>query len=1032
MFLTIEKLEKRTEQLKAFRFMDMKPVTPMAAMEGGLGQDEVYVSVPGRIDGPAINIGDEFAGRDRYLWAYKKLRLPDRRDGCAVAGLFDFGETGLGHNSGFESLLYVNGEPYQGVDSNHMDVIFEDFAGQEIELAFLLWTGLEGGGERREFRHRVMEASVGYLHQATDELYYCSKAICETVKLLPDESTDKYNLTAALDKAYRLINWNKDKLYGTVDAALKSLASALDKLEKHSEVTVNAVGHTHIDVAWLWRIKHTREKAIRSFSTVLKLMEEFDEYNFLQTQPQLYQYIKNDCPTLYEKIKARVTGGRWEPDGGMWVEADCNVSSGESLVRQFMHGISFFRDEFGVECEYLWLPDVFGYSWALPQILKLTGIKTFMTTKISWNQYNTIPHDLFLWRGIDGSEILTYFITTPEDGSSFHLWSATYNGWLTPGSVTGSWKQFKDKNISPETLISYGYGDGGGGANREMLKMRRVMDKLPGLPNVKTSSARDFFRRLHERVDNTEQYVHTWDGELYLEYHRGTYTAQAYNKKMNRRLEYGLVQCEWLSCLYYLSGGKYPGVELHNAWETVLLHQFHDIIPGSSIREVYEDSGKDYARLNEETARLENEIMSAMTVPHEGVFTLYHPGSFARRELVLLPVQDNGVFTDSSGTTLPAQKTEGGWLVNVELEPLSMKTVFFNAGIPPESKSVFQIDMASGTLETPLYVIHWNESGHLTGILDKTNARQILAGEGNLLEIYEDKPLNFDNWDIDIFHIEKREIIAASAPPQLVEDGPERAVIRFEYAYNRSVFTQDMIVYRTCARIDFVTRADWHETERLLKTAFPLDIRSTKASYDIQFGHVERPTHWNTSWDFARFEVVGHKWADISESDYGVSLLNDCKYGYSVKGSVMRLTLLKSTKYPDTEMDMGKHEFTYSLLPHAETAAHGHTIEESVSLNLPVHSVPGMLKNESKQIVCIDCDAVNIDAVKKAEYEDCIVVRLHECRGGRHKLKITSDFGIKAFVPCNLLEENLSEPVEQNAILTEIKPFEIQTFKLWF
>ena len=1040
MFFTIEKLEARTRELEDFRYIDMTPITPMTAMESDEYSDEICLAVPNKINGFELNLGDELVGRDKYFWTRKSLTLPKSRSGMEVAGLFDFGKVDRGHIHGFESLLYIDGEPYQAVDTNHNDVIFEKFAGRTVELTFLLWTGLDGmetGKFQKEIRHRINLASVGYLHKITDTFYYLSKAIFKTIKLLPDTSVEKHELTAALGEAYKLINWDEDKFYETIGAALELLETQLDSMEKHSAITVSVIGHTHIDVAWLWRIKHTREKALRSFSTVLRLMEEFDEYIFLQTQPQLYKYIKEDCPDMYGKIKERISEGRWEVDGAMWVEADCNLSSGEALARQLIHGVTFFRDEFGVQSEYLWLPDVFGYSWALPQLLKLAGIKTFMTTKIAWNQYNTMPHDLFNWRGIDGSEILTYFITTPAGDFSEDTRFTTYNGVLSPRSVLGNWHRFKDKPVSKETLLCYGYGDGGGGVNSNMLKMRRAMDKLPGLPNVKPSTAGDFFRRIHDSVDNTDQYVHTWDGELYLEYHRGTYTAQANNKKQNRRMEYALTQCEWLSCLAYLDGSEYPGTQLNNAWEEVLLHQFHDIIPGSSIREVHEDSDKAYVALNADVEEIESKALNVLIKSCDKSFTIYHSGSFKRNELVLLSIHEDVVFEDvvfedELGNSLLSQKTEDGWLVDVELEPLSLTTITYKAGPAPKSVGSFVVDMVAGTVETPLYIIGWNEAGRLDSIHDKANNRQVLTDEANLLEIFEDKPLFWDNWDIDIFHTEKREVIVASKQPTLIENGSLRAVIRFEYVYNNSAIKQDMILYSSCRRIDFVTHVDWHETDRLLKAAFPVNIRSTKATYDIQFGHVERPTHWNTSWDLARFEVLGHKWADFSEFGYGVSLLNDCKYGYSVKDNVMRITLLKSTKMPDTEMDMGEHEFTYSLLPHSGNVIDGGTIEESIKLNLPARVVAGSVKHGIKRLVCIDSDAVSVDALKKAEKEECIVLRIHECRGGSHDIKITSDFGIKSFAPCNLLEDNLSEPISASEILTEIKPFEIKTFKLWF
>lgn len=1033
MFFTIEKLEARTRQLEAFRYKDMVSLDPMTAMEGRLGKDDVYKLPPDNISGFDIHIGDDFIGRDRYLWIHKTFILPEKKENCQVVGLFDFGITGEGHNSGFESLLYVNGQRYQGVDSNHNDVVFDVFAGQEVELVFLLWTGLEGGGPIKDQFHKVKRAEIGYLHQPTDEFYYYSKAIYKTLFLLPDTATEKYQLTAALDHAYKFINWDEDKFYGTIEEALSCLLKSLEKLEKHSEITINAVGHTHIDVAWLWRLKHTREKVQRSFATVLRLMEEYDDFLFLQTQPQLYQYIKEDAPDVYNKIKQRVKDGKWEVDGAMWVEADCNISSGEALVRQITEGVSFFKEEFGVSCRHLWLPDVFGYSSALPQILKQCNIKTFMTTKISWNQYNAIPHDLFKWRGLDGSEILTYFITTPNEGHSFDKLFSTYNGLLSPRTVIGSWHKFKDKAISSEVLLSYGYGDGGGGVNRNMLKMRRVMDKLPGLPNVKTETAGAFFERLHEKVNTTDQYVHTWDGELYFEYHRGTYTSQAANKKFNRKLEFALFECEWISSLAFMNGYDYPLAEIKKVWQCVLLHQFHDIIPGSSIGEVYEDSTVAYLEAGKNVEYINTSALARLVQEESDTFTCWNPCSFRRNDLIFSPVVEDGIFYSQDGRQLSAQKTEKGWLVDVMLEPLAVESITFKKGKGPGLvPDAFSVDMEQGFIETPFYSIRWNNQGNLSSVYDKENKREALKEAGNVLEIYEDKPLNHDNWDIDIYYIQNMDMVQLVSRPELIEGGSERCIIRYEHSYNNSVFTRDMIVYRNCRRIDFVTKVDWYETNRLLKVSFPLNVRSQKATYDIQFGHVERPTHFNTSWDWARFEVVGHKWGDISETNYGVSVLNDCKYGYSAKDNVLKLTLLKSTKFPDTECDMGCHQFTYSLLPHSGTIVEGNTIEEAAKLNQPVSVVQGKAGENLKRILCFDSASICIDAVKKSEHENCIVVRLHECRAGSTEFSISSDYGIKKYTYCNLLEENLAPPVLGEVVDISLKPFEIVTLKLWF
>lgn len=1036
MFFEKAKFHKRAEELGQKRYFGHQSIVPFVSMEGVLSEDESNVSIPEKIEGGLFGLNDMFIGRDRYLWLEKDVTFPEAKDGCEIVGLFNFGETGGGGNSGFESLLYLDRHPYQGVDTNHSEVLFTDMGNKKATLTFMLWTGLEGGGEHRTFYHQCKQADIAYLHKKTDELYYFARAIAETLEYL-DETDEQYeNLVGALNRAFLVIDWDGEEFYATIEDAHAILMSELDRLEKHTDVTVNVVGHTHIDVAWLWRLKHTREKAQRSFTTVLRLMEQYDEYIFLQTQPQLYKYIKEDCPEVYAKIKERIAEGRWEPDGGMWVEADCNVSSGEALVRQFLHGTRFLEQEFGKKCEYLWLPDVFGYSWALPQILKQCELDTFMTTKISWNQFNTIPDDLFKWRGIDGTEILTYFIDTPEEGRPYEGRFSTYNGVMNPRSVMGSWNRFKNKSLSHDTLISYGYGDGGGGVNRDMLEYRRAMAKLPGLPNVKPTRVGDFFKKIHSNVDKTDRYVHTWDGELYLEYHRGTYTAQGYNKKMNRYLENKLAQIEWLSSMAYILGGEYAEKQLHDAWETVLLHQFHDIIPGSSIREVYEDSHVNYERAEAQANEAKDIALSTLVSEKEHTYTVYSTNSFGGKELLHIPEKEAGIFVDAEGKVLAAQQCEQGYEVLVDVEPFAAVAVTFTQNAVQEAAMNYEeatpFSMEGSTLDTPWYTIAWNEGGQLTKIFDKEAKRDVLkeGQEGNVLEIFEDKPIDFDAWDIDIFYIEKMQKINAAEAPSLVENGPLKAVVRFHYKYHLSDIMQDMIVYKHSKRIDFKTHVDWHESHKLLKVAFYTDIRSTKSTYDIQFGHVERPTHWNNSWDWARFEVCGHKWADLSETGYGVSLLNDCKYGHNIKDNAMKLSLLTSSKYPDTEADMGEHDFTYALYPHLGSVTEGGTIEEANSLNLPAQLVKGAFADVRK-IAKVSSDSVIIDAVKKAEDEDCLIVRMHECRGGRSNVTLSSEYAVKRIAPCNLIEHNCGDIVDGASIDFEIKPFEIRTFKLF-
>lgn len=1031
MFFTLEKFQKRVAELGQRRYFAKQSIAPFTIMEGTLSPDEWYHEVPEKVEGTEFHLNDFITGRDQYYWIEKTIRLPEKKDRCRMVGLFDFGKTGSGGNKGFESLLYVDGEPYQGVDTNHKEVIFSGKEGSKVNLKFLLWTGLEGGGEHHVFYHRFAQADLAYLHTKTDELYYFAKAITETLEILDPYEEQFESLKTALDRALAVINWDEDSFYETVCEAHEVLMRELDKLEKHSEVTVNCVGHTHIDMAWLWRLKHTREKAQRSFSTVFHLMENYEEYFFLQSQPQLYQFIKEDSPKLYEKIKEKAAEGKWEPDGGMWVEADCNLSSGESLVRQFLHGTRFFEKEFGTKCHYLWLPDVFGYSWALPQILKLCELDTFTTTKISWNQFNTMPHDVFKWRGIDGTEILTYFINTPNEGDDIMARFSTYNGQINAHAVLGSWRKFRDKDLTKDVLISYGYGDGGGGVNRDMLESRRALDAIPGTPNVKTCKAGDFFRKLHKDIESTDRYVPVWDGELYLEYHRGTYTSQGYNKKMNRFLENYLGQIEWLASMAYLGGNEYPSKALEQSWKCALLHQFHDIIPGSSIHEVYEDSHKNYEKTMECLDSVKKNLLDVLTENRSHTYSVYSTSSFGGSELVLIPETADGTFAGEEGKILQSQKCADGYLVLVETKPYSAVQIRFAPGAPAQDEESFQLENAN-TLETPFYRIAWNEKGQLSTLYDKEAQRSVLAegSLGNVLEIFEDKPMQYDAWDVDIFYTQKKEALECSAPPSLVENGPLQATVRFTYQYHKSAIQQEMIVYAHSRRIDFQTHVDWHESNRLLKTAFYTDIRSTKATYDIQFGHVERPTHWNTSWDWARFEVCGHKWADLSETGYGVSLLNDCKYGYSIKDNAMKLSLLKSAKYPDTVADMGEHDFTYALYPHCGNATESEMIPEANQLNLPARVFKGVFK-ENRKIVTLEGKGAQIDAIKKAEDEDCFIVRLHECLGGTHKITLGSEFPVKRIVPCNLLEHDCGEATAGATVDFTIKPFEIRTFKMY-
>lgn len=1041
MLFTEKKLEARLHELSETRYRDSVPLESFSAIEDEIGA--TGARPPSAQPTFELKTGETWKGRDRYIWLSRNVEIPKGWAGKTVLGRFDFGETGGGNNDGFESLLYWNGSPYQGVDSNHQEVFLPDeAAGTTGRMDIRLWSGLDGGGKPREMKHTVNRAELCWLDERIDDFYYTGRAVLETIQALGAGHPDRGGLVKALDRALVKVDWSypgSEDYCKSVYEARDLLLEELKQFDKHHSVTVTAIGHTHIDVAWLWRLKHTREKCARSFSTVLRLMERFPDYVFLQTQPQLYAYIKQDYPEIYEQIRERVREGRWEIGGGMWLEADCNLTSGESLVRQFLFGTRFMREEFDVESTYLWLPDVFGYSWALPQILRKSGFDTFMTTKISWNQFNRMPHDTFKWRGIDGSEVLTHFITTPDDWEDANSFFYTYNGLITAKTVKGAWEGYQEKEVNQELLLSYGYGDGGGGVNREMLEMRRRLDTMPGLPNVKTGRADEYFQRLQETFKETDRYVHIWDGELYLEYHRGTYTSQAYNKRMNRKLELLYRETEWVSAMFSVLQGdwsQYRQEQLNQGWTIILRNQFHDIIPGSSIKEVYEDSREEYAEaLDIATEAWKEAVAVVGGRKAEGTLTVLNSSPWERNDLLEIAgdnVPAGSVWLDAEGQSLLSQYSDGRWIVEASKVPsLGMTAIRYQADSaqPPANTVNILFRLEGRLLKTPHYEIEWNEAGQLVQIFDLDNRRNVLAehSRGNVLQVFEDKPLNFEAWDIDIFYQEKMREISELVSAELVEAGPLVATVEFKWRYAKSVITQKMTVYAGSKRIDFRTHIDWQEHQQLLKVAFPVDVRSTEATYDIQFGNVKRPTHWNTSWDWARFETVGHQWADLSERGYGVSLLNDCKYGYDIKDNVIRLSLLKSAINPDPDADIGEHTFVYALLPHEGDWYAGGTVQEAWSLNNPLTSCEGAPAKGAFSMFRLSASNVMVDAVKKAEDVDFLVLRVHEFAGVRTSFELGSDFHIRFLQECDLMERPIGDPLAPKAAI-ELKPYEIKTF----
>ncbi|MBO5790650.1 MAG: alpha-mannosidase, partial [Clostridia bacterium] len=615
------------------------------------------------------------------------------------------------------------------------------------------------------------------------------------------------------------------------------------------------IGHTHIDVAWLWTLAQTKEKAQRSFSTALRLMEKYPAYVFQSSQPQLYAYVKENDPALYEKIKQRVKEGRWEVEGAMWLESDTNLVSGESLVRQILFGKRFIKEEFGIDSKMLWLPDVFGYTAALPQILKKVGVDYFFTIKTTWNETNAMPHDNMIWQGLDGSSV-------------FAILGDSYVKELNPETVKNTWKTHKDKKYTNICLSTFGYGDGGGGPTPEMLeRYDRLKHGLPGYPKLRIQKSLETVKQTESQfLESTKKrgFTPKWVGEMYLEMHRGTYTSMAKNKKNNRQSEFLYTTLEKAAVTNMLLNEKatYPKELLRCNWETILKNQFHDIIPGSSIKEVYEDSDAEYEKLLSEGNAAYTKTLSgiAENVKTEGGIFVYNPTPF---------VYDGQVETEN-GTVFVSGIPAGGYAV-----------VEGKAGQNA-------VCVTAKTIENEYLRIEFSDKYHLVSLYDKKQDRELIeAGkEGNVLAVYEDYPRAYDAWEITEYYRQKRWVADNVSSVEIINEGT-RGGVRIKRAYGNSEILQTVLLREGSARLDFETEIEWHEDHVLLKAEFPFAIFAPRATYEIQYGHIERPNHRNTSWDQAKFEVPAHKWADLSESDYGVSLLNDCKYGYSAEGNVM-------------------------------------------------------------------------------------------------------------------------------------------------
>lgn len=1042
---TTEKIEQRLHLIAPLVYRRRAPIAafryrPLA------GSDVPPPVGPDVDDGdwPRIDAGDVWGERNTDFVLRTRFRVPaDWTRDAPIALHLPLGEApDFAHP---EALAYIDGRSYAGIDRYHRDILLPERwrDGEEHLLALHGFTGIWTGdmdGISRSVQLRMGEPAVVQIDPATRSFIATARVTLESAQSLDDNSPARVLLLNALDDAFKLLDTREpfgDRFYESVGPAHEALNAGIAQAGPAHQASITATGHAHLDLAWLWTLGQTRRKAGRTFHTVMRLMEQFPDYHFTQSQPQLYEYVREDYPDLFDEIVQRIEEGRWEPVGGMWVEADCNVTGPESLARQFLLGQSFFREHFGdAATPVLWLPDVFGYAWNLPQLIKHAGLKYFFTVKIGWSQYNRLPYDSFWWQGLDGTKVLTHFSTTPEpQGFSS---AGTYNAVVSPQSALGTWENFQQKEAQQHLLMSFGYGDGGGGPTREMLENLRELEEFPAMPRMRAGSVADFFQRMEAESGDR---LPTWNGELYLELHRGTYTTQSHNKRANRKSEFLLHDAEFLAALATTVDRDYdyPAGDLRHAWKLVCLNQFHDIIPGSSIQQVYVESLEQYEEVTTIGQWVRDSALQHIGAAVGGDILITNPTGFGRDDLALwdgqLPAGHSLHHPD--GTPVHTQAVDAGTLIAAgDLPPYSVTPLVMRERAPAPVDNT--LTAAPALLENDYLRVELNAAGDITSIYDKANEREVLpAGAiANQLQAFEDRPLAWDAWDIDIFYDDTMWTSEPADSIEVVERGPLRATLEIRRRILNSTYVQRISLTHNSAALTFDTTIDWHERHVLLKVAFPVEVLSPQATYEIQWGNVERPTHRNTSWDWARFETCAQKWIDLSEGGYGVSLLNDCKYGHDVRDNVMRMSLLRSPTHPDPEADQGEHRFTYQLLPHAgrwddATIAGAYALNDPLLVTVNTTNVEPTDAERTESFVSVDQPNVVIETVKQANDGNGIVVRLYESQRRRGTVTVRTGFPLHDAAITNLLEENQSDvTMEKRAVTFEITPYQIVTLRL--
>ena len=1009
-------------------------------------------------DWQKVNVGEAWETGARVLRRW--IAIPEKVNGYAVQGSRVILELAVASEDSLTVSVFSNGSLVERADEDTEQPILLTENAQPGQK-FLIAVRVDAANVRTGiFQSQLrLEAPANRPDPAIlQEEFLSARPI---VAAFPDGRPERQ---AQLEAALQAIDFTAlDKGdQAAFDDSLRQAQTKLNLLKPWlKQFTIRAVGNSHIDMAWLWPWTETVEVVRNTFRSVLDLMREYPDFKFTMSSARTYVWMEEKYPDLFKEIAQRVREGRWEVIGGMWVEPDLNMPGGESLVRQILVGKRYFQDKFGIDVKIGWNPDSFGYNWQLPQIYKKSGMDYFVTQKLLWaHEFTTFPYKLFWWEAPDGSRLLTYFphdyaggIDPPALGKDLSVWLPSIYG-------TDS-----NAQLHPEMMHLYGVGDHGGGPTRAMLDTAdRWMKPDVVFPNLQFSTAAAFFNDLDKKLPSMQ--VPVWRDELYFEYHRGVLTTQAETKKRIRYTEELLLNAEKFSAISKLYGNAYPSAEFDQSWKGLLFDDFHDIMPGSGIAVNYLDAKRNL----EDVGRAGHAILDGslskiaahINTTGSGVpIVVFNPLSWQRGEVVeavvQLPATARGIeVRDATGKVVPSQVLSiepdtysVHFLVQVSVPAFGYNTYYVH-GVAKPSATPSEITASDSTLENELVRVRVDpRTGCMTSLFEKRSNTEALAPSetdtggpsssvcGNLLQAFRDKPKQWDAWNIDADFEKEHWDLDTADEVKLVENGPLRAVLRVKNHFQNSTFVRDITLTAGSPRVDVKMTAHWHEKHILLKVAVPVSAHTDKATFEIPYGSVERPTTRNTPAEKAKFEVPGLRWADLSDAAHGFSLLNDCKYGYDAKGNVLRLSLLRSPAWPDPHADEGLHEFTYSLYPHSGGWREALTVRRGYELNYPlltrqVENHQGNLKEEFS-FLGVQSNNVVLTAVKKAEDEDALVLRFYEWAGKESDVKLLLPAGAASAAVTNLMEKPLMEiPIQAGTISVHTKPFEIMTVLVRF